>query len=67
MLTLYRSDLAGPCADELRLAKYAGRGFSVAVPGLQMHHVQHRHATDGSLVDLHGLSRRMRTTISNLD
>ncbi|EOD27048.1 hypothetical protein EMIHUDRAFT_236138 [Emiliania huxleyi CCMP1516] len=41
---------------ELRLAKYAGRGFAVAVPGLQWHLVD-RKAVNAALVDLKGLSR----------
>lgn len=42
---------------ELRLAKYAARGFPVAVPGLRMQELDFRAAVEARIVQLKGLAR----------
>jgi hypothetical protein len=42
---------------ELRLAKYACRGFSVLVPGLDQRRIDYDGISRSSLIDLHGMAR----------
>ena len=56
---LYRVSHSWPIQPsyELRLAKYAARGFPVAVPGLRMQELDLRAAVEARIVQLKGLAR----------
>jgi hypothetical protein len=50
------------CAYELRLAKYALRGYAIAVPGLDWGKVDHGRLATTKLADLSGLARLLRVS-----
>jgi hypothetical protein len=45
---------------EMRLGKYASRGFAIAIPGLDVGRIDHAHIRRAQLTELHGMARLLK-------